>query len=354
LLEEPTAMTQEQPISARPRSRRAFATLAVGAALAITACTTTPGAGASGAAGAGDYPSRTVNMVVPFAAGGPTDTVTRLIAAPMGTSMGQQIVVQNVAGAGGTLAAGQVAVAAPDGYTVLMHHIGMSTAPTLYKNLAFVPLTAFEPIGLVTEVPMTIIGAKDFEPKTLQELVAYVKANGTKVTYANAGIGAASHLCGLLFQTAVGAKVTEVPYDGTGPAMTDLLGGQVDFMCDQTTNTTKQIQAGTVQAYAVTTPARNEALPDVPTTKEAGLDGMDVTVWHGLYVPAKTPQGIIQKLSDELKKALKDAEVVAQFKALGTTPVAEDQATPAAHRAKLQAQIELWKPIIEAAGVSAG
>lgn len=293
-------------------------------------------------------------MVVPFAAGGPTDTVTRLIAEPMSKSLGQQIVVQNVAGAGGTLGAGQVATSAPDGYSLLMHHIGMSTAPTLYKNLAFAPLTAFEPIGLVTEVPMTIVGAKDFEPTTLAELVAYVKANTTKVTYANAGIGAASHLCGLLFQTAVGVKVTEVPYDGTGPAMTDLVGGQVDFMCDQTTNTTEQIKGGKIKAYAVTTPARNEALPDVPTAKEGGLEGMDVTVWHGLYAPAGTPQGIVQKLSDELKKALKDAEVVTRFKALGTTPVADDQATPAAHRAKLQSQIELWKPIIEAAGVSAG
>jgi tripartite-type tricarboxylate transporter receptor subunit TctC len=235
-----------------------------------------------------------------------------------------------------------------------MHHIGMSTAPTLYPELPFDPLVDFKMIGLVTEVPMTIIGATDFEPETLEELVAYVKENGEEVNYAMAGVGAASHLCGLLFQSAVDAKVTEVTYDGTGPAMTDLVGGQVDFMCDQTTNTTEQITGGKVKGYAVTTPERNDALPDVPTAAEAGLEGMEVTVWHGLYVPKDTPDAVVQKLSEELKKALKDATVIERFGALGTTPVAEDQATPEAHRQKLQSQIELWKPIIEAAGVSAG
>ena len=195
------------------------------------------------------YPEAPITIVVPFAAGGPTDTVTRLIAEPMSATLGQQVIVQNVAGAGGTLAAGQVATAAPDGYTVLMHHIGMSTAPSLYADLPYDPLVDFKTIGLVTEVPMTIIGRKDFEPTTLQELVDYVKANQDTVTYANAGIGAASHLCGLLFMNATDTKLTEVPYDGTGPAMEDLVGSQVDFMCDQTTNTTEQITAGTVKPY---------------------------------------------------------------------------------------------------------
>ncbi|MBA2314683.1 MAG: tripartite tricarboxylate transporter substrate binding protein BugD [Chloroflexi bacterium] len=357
-------MTHDQPLPTLPgtivairRHRRLrFLPIAIAAALVVSACTQSGGGATGGASGggAGDYPNRAITIVVPFAAGGPTDTVTRLIAEPMGKGLGQQIVVQNVAGAGGTLAAGQVATAAADGYTVLMHHIGMSTAPSLYKDLAYKPLEDFATIGLVTEVPMTIIGAKDFEPTTLEELVAFVKEHGEDVTYANAGIGAASHLCGLLLQNAMDAKVTEVPYDGTGPAMTDLIGGQVDFMCDQTTNTTEQIKAGEVKAYAVTTPERNKALPDVPTAKEAGLEGLDVTVWHGLYVPTGTPEGVIQRLSDELKKALKDPTVVEKFGALGTVPVAEDQATPAAHREKLQSQIELWKPIIEEAGVSAG
>jgi tripartite-type tricarboxylate transporter receptor subunit TctC len=271
----------------------------------------------------------------------------------MGTTLGQQIVVQNVAGAGGTLAAGQVATAEPDGYTVLMHHIGMSTAPSLYADLPYDPLVDFKTIGLVTEVPMTIIGRKDFEPTTLQELVDYVKANQATVTYANAGIGAASHLCGLLFMEAIGTKLTEVPYDGTGPAMEDLVGSQVDFMCDQTTNTTEQIKAGTVKAYAITSPERNDALPDVPTTSEAGLPNLEVGVWHGLYVPKDTPDEIVQALSDALKAALKDQNVIDKFAELGTVPVAEDQATPEAHRTKLGSQIELWRPIIEAAGVSA-
>jgi len=299
------------------------------------------------------YPDRPITFVVPFAAGGPTDTVTRLIAEPMSAALGQQIVVQNVTGAGGTLAAGEVAAAEPDGYTVLMHHIGMSTAPSLYAELPYNPLESFEPIGLVTEVPMTIVARKDFEPATLQELVEHVKANGEQVTYANAGIGAASHLCGLLLQNAIGAKVTEVPYQGTGPALTDLVGGQVDFMCDQTTNTTGQIKAGEVKAYAVTTPQRLETLPDLPTAAEAGLPGFEVSVRHGLYAPAGTPVDSIQKLSSALQTALKDPNVIEQFAALGTAPVSEAAATPQGLRERLQSQIEVWAPIIQAAGVQA-
>jgi tripartite-type tricarboxylate transporter receptor subunit TctC len=301
----------------------------------------------------GSYPEQPITFVVPFSAGGPTDTVTRLIAEPMSAELGQQIVVQNVEGAGGTVAAGEVAAAAPDGYTVLMHHIGMSTAPTLYSDLPYDPLVDFKTIGLVTEVPMTIIARKDFEPNTLQELVAYVTANADKVTYANAGIGAASHLCGLLFQSSIGVTLTEVPYEGTGPALTDLVGGQVDFMCDQTTNTTGQIQSGEVKAYAVTTPERVASLPDLPTTTEAGLPEVAVGVWHGLYVPAATPDDVVQALSSALLVALADQNVIDQLAALGAAPVAADRATPEAHREQLQSQIELWKPIIEAAGVSA-
>jgi len=298
-----------------------------------------------------DFPNRPVTIVVPFAAGGPTDTVTRLIGEPMSKVLGQQIVVQNTAGAGGTLAAGEVAVAEPDGYTVLMHHIGMSTAPSLYASLPYKPLEDFKMIGLVTEVPMTIVGRKDFEPNTLQELVDYVKANTDTVTYANAGVGAASQLCGLLFMEATGTKLTEVPYQGTGPAMTDLVGGQVDFMCDQTTNTAEQIKGGTIKGYAITAPERNPALPDLPTTAEGGLPDLNVTVWHGLYVPKDTPDAVVQKLNEALKAALKDPIVVERFAELGTTPVADDLATPAAHSERLQSQIDLWKKVFEAAGV---
>ena len=322
---------------------------ALAALLLVGAC-----GGDGGDGGGGDeYPNREITIVVPFSAGGPTDTVTRLIAEPMGETLGQRIVVQNVEGAGGTVAAGQVANDQADGYTVLMHHIGMSTAPTLYPELPFDPLEDFKTIGLVTEVPMTIIARRDFEPNTLEELVTYVKENADDVTYANAGIGAASHLCGLLIQQAIGVKVTEVPYEGTEPALTDLVGGQVDFMCDQTTNTTGQIQGGEVKAYAVTTPERIDTFPDLPTTAEGGLDDVEVTVWHGLYVPAETPDDVVQKLSDALKEALKDENVKSRLTELGTAPVPDDQATPDAHREKLDSQIDEWRPIIEEAGVTA-
>jgi tripartite-type tricarboxylate transporter receptor subunit TctC len=295
-------------------------------------------------------PTGPITFVVPFAAGGPTDTVTRLVAEPMSATLGQQIIVTNVAGAGGTLAAGQVAEAEADGYTVLMHHIGMSTAPSLYPDLPYDPLTSFKTIGLVTEVPMTIVGGTEFAPNTLQELVDHVKANPGTVNYANAGVGAASHLCGLLIEQAIGADVTEVEYEGTGPAMDDLLGNQVHFMCDQTTNTTTQIKAGTIKAYAITSPERSDALPDVPTTTEGGLPDVQVRVWHGLYVPAETPDDVVATLTQALQGALTDDNVISKFAELGTTPVPADQATSEAHTAKLQEQIDVWKPLLAGAG----
>ena len=300
-----------------------------------------------------DYPTSPVTIVVPFSAGGPTDTVTRLVAEAMSRDLGQQIVVENVGGAGGTLGAGRVADAEPDGYTLLLAHIGMATSATLYRSLPYEPLGAFEYIGLVTEVPMTIVARKDFEPQTLAELIDYVKANKDTVTYANAGIGAASHLCGMLFMSAIDTQLTTVPYKGTGPAMTDLLGGQVDFMCDQTTNTTKQIQAGAIKAYATTSPARLGNLPDLPTADEAGLDGFVVGVWHGLYAPKGTDPAIVERLSKSLQLALKDPGVVERFAELGTAPASEADATPAALKAKLESEIERWRPVITAAGVYA-
>lgn len=300
-----------------------------------------------------DYPSRPITIVVPFSAGGPTDTVTRLVGEAMSRDLGQQIVVENVGGAGGTLGAGRVAEAEPDGYTLLLAHIGMATSATLYRQLPYEPLGAFDYIGLVTEVPMTLVARKDFEPNTLQELIDYVKANADTVTYANAGIGAASHLCGMLFMSAIDTQLTTVPYKGTGPAMTDLLGGQVDFMCDQTTNTTKQIQAGEIKAYATTSPARLANLPDLPTATEAGLDGFVVGVWHGLYAPKGTPPEVIQRLSNSLQTALKAPSVVERFAELGTEPSSEADATPEALKAKLESEIERWRPIIQEAGVYA-
>jgi tripartite-type tricarboxylate transporter receptor subunit TctC len=301
-------------------------------------------------ASAQNYPERNITMVVPFAAGGPTDTVARLVAESMSKDLGQQIIVENVGGAGGTLGAGRVASADPDGYTVLLHHIGMATSATLYRKLAYDTLNAFEYVGLVTEVPMTILSRKNLETNDLKGLIEYAKANKDKVTVANAGIGAASHLCGMLFMSAIQTPLVTVPYKGTGPAMTDLLGGQVDIMCDQTTNTTKQIQAGTIKAYAVTTPNRLDVLPDLPTTTEAGIEGMEVGIWHGLYAPKGTPAEIVDRLSKSLQLALANENVVARFAELGTSPSAQEDATPAALKAKVESEIARWKPIIDAAG----
>jgi tripartite-type tricarboxylate transporter receptor subunit TctC len=326
-------------------------------ALALGACTGggsgSPGADGADGGDAAGYPEQGIDIIVPFAEGGPTDTVTRLIAEPMAAELGGEIVVQNVEGAGGTVAAEQVANAEPDGYTVLMHHIGMSTAPTLYPDLAYDPLEDFEQIGLVTEVPMTIIGSPNFEPNTMEELVTYLEENIDSVNYAHAGVGAASQLCGLLIEQATGLDLNEVPYDGTGPAMEDLLGDQVDFMCDQTTNTAERILGDEVKAYAVTTAEPIEALPDVPTTADAGFPDIEVTVWHGLYVPAETPQEIVDALNGALIVALGNEEVISRLGQLGTAPVPADRATPDAHREHLQTQIELWQPIIEEAGVRA-
>jgi tripartite-type tricarboxylate transporter receptor subunit TctC len=302
---------------------------------------------------AAEYPSKTITMIVPFSAGGPTDTVARLLGQAMGTDLKQTVIVENVAGAGGTVGAGRVARSDPDGYTLFLHHIGQSTAPALYRKLPYDAVTDFAPIGLVTDVPMTLVARANFPAKDLKELIAYVKQNKDKVTYANAGLGAASHLCGMLFMSAIDTDLTTVPYKGTGPAMNDLLGGKVDFMCDQTTNTTSQIKAGKIKVYAVTTKKRVPSLPDVPTAAEAGLPSFEVTVWHGLYAPKGTPKAVIDRLDAALKVALKDPTLRQRFADLGTEPVADSQATPEALSAHLKAQIALWGPIIKKAGAFA-
>ncbi|MCU0578179.1 MAG: tripartite tricarboxylate transporter substrate binding protein BugD [Desulfobacterota bacterium] len=308
---------------------------------------------AAGPALAQQYPTKVITMIIPFSAGGPTDTVGRLVAKAMGDSLKSQMIIENVAGAGGTIAAARVARSAPDGYTVFLHHIGQSTAPALYRKLSYNVLTDFEPIGLVNEVPMTLVAKKDFPPKDLKELIAYVKANKDKVTYANAGLGAASHLCGMLFMSAIQTDLTTIPYKGTGPAMNDLLGGQVDFMCDQTTNTTSQIKSGKIKVYGVTTKTRVPSLPDIPTLHESGLPNFEVSIWHALYAPKGTPKPIIDKLVKALQEALKDATVKQRFADLGTEPVPEKRATPEALRAHLKAELEKWAPVIKKAGIYA-
>ncbi len=305
------------------------------------------------AAAAQDYPTRTVTMIVPYAAGGPTDTVARVLAQAMTKPLGQTVVVENKPSAGGILGPEAVKNAKADGYTILIHHIGMATTPALYRQLRFNPLTDFEYIGLVNEVPMTIIGKPGLPAKDLKELLAYIKANKDKVTYANAGIGAASHLCGMLFMSAIQTDILTVPYKGTGPAMNDLLGGQVDFMCDQTTSTTGQIKGGKVKVYGVTSKQRVASLADVPTLDEQGLRGAEVGIWHGLYAPKGTPKPVLDKLVGALQAALKEADVQKKYTELGAVTFPPDRQTPQALQAHLKAEIDKWGPIIKKAGVYA-
>ena len=304
-------------------------------------------------ASAQDYPSRTVTMVVPYAAGGPTDTVARVLAQAMTKPLGQTVVVENKPSAGGILGGQMVKSAKPDGYTILIHHIGMATIPALYRQPGFNPLTDFEYIGLVNEVPMTIIGKPGLAPKDLKELIAYMKANKDKVSVANAGIGAASHLCGMLFMSAIQTDVLTVPYKGTGPAMNDLVGGQVDVMCDQTTSTTGQIKGGKVKAYGITSDKRVSSLPDLPTLEEQGLKGANVGIWHGLYAPKGTPKPVLDKLVKAMQEALADPAVKAKFTELGAVTYGPEKQTPAALQAHLKAEIDKWGPIIKKAGVYA-
>jgi len=302
---------------------------------------------------ADQYPSKPVTIIVPFSAGGPTDTTARLLAQYMGEALKTQMIVENVAGAGGTIAAARVAGSPPDGYTVFFHHIGFSTAPALYRKLPYDTIRDFEPIGLVGDVAMTLVARKDFPPKDLKEMIAYVKANKEKINLANAGLGAASHLCGMLFMSAIQTDLTTIPYKGTGPAMNDLLGGQVDFMCDQTSNTISQIKAGRVKVYGVTTKTRVSALPEVPTLQEAGLRDFEVSVWQGLYLPRGTPKPVVEKLTKALQTALANPTLKQRFIELGTVPASKERATSEALRAHLKAEIDKWGPIIRKAGVYA-
>ncbi|MFH5926628.1 tripartite tricarboxylate transporter substrate binding protein BugD [Roseomonas xinghualingensis] len=319
-------------------------------ALTLAAALTIPALVPAPLRAQGTYPNKPITIIVPFAAGGPTDVVTRLVAEIMSRDLGQPVVVENVGGAGGTLGAQRVAQARPDGYTLLLHHIGMGTTPSLYRRLAYDAVNGFETVGLVTEVPMTIIAKKDFPANNLAEMIQVLRERKQNVNLANAGVGAASHICGLLLQSAVQTQLTTVPYRGTGPAMTDLISGTVDIMCDQTTNTTQQINSGAVKAFAVTTATRNAALPNLPTAAEAGLPGFEVSVWHGLYAPKGTDSAILNRLSRALQVALRDERLMARFAELGTAPVSQEQATPDYHRRYWQADVAKWRPIIQAAG----
>jgi len=312
----------------------------------------------TGGAQAADFPikDKPVTIVVPFAAGGPTDRVARDLAESMRKPLGGVIVViDNAAGAGGTIGANKVAKAVPDGHTLFLHHIGMATSPALYRKLPYDTLEDFEYLGMVNEVPMTLIARPNIPANNFKELSAWITQQKGAVNLGNAGLGAASHLCGLLFQSALKVDMTTVPYKGTAPAMTDLMGGQIDLLCDQTTNTTSQIEGKKVKAFAVTTTKRltTPALKDLPTLQEAGLKDFEVTIWHGLYAPKGTPADVVTKINNALKVALKDPEFIKKEEALGAVVVNDKRVSPADHKRFVAAEIAKWGPIIKAAGIYA-
>ena len=300
-----------------------------------------------------EYPEKPVTIVVPFTAGGPTDKVARDLGEAMRKALGgQPVLIDNVGGAGGTLGANKVAKAAPDGYTLLLHHIGMSTSPALYRSLPYKTLDDFEYLGMVNEVPMTLIGRPTLPAANYAELTKWLEANKGKINLGNAGLGAASHLCGLLFQSTLKIDMTTVPYKGTAPAMNDLLGGQIDLMCDQTTNTTGQIEAGKVKAYAVTTAKRltTPSLKGLPTLEEVGLKGFNVSIWHALYAPKGTPKAVTDKVNTALRAALKDADFIKNEEKLGAVIVTDARLGGAEHKKFVEAEIAKWGPVIKAAG----
>jgi tripartite-type tricarboxylate transporter receptor subunit TctC len=302
-------------------------------------------------AAAQSYPAKPITIIVPAAAGGPTDTVARLMADSMGRTLGQQVLVENLGGAGGTIGMARLAKAPADGYTLAVWHVGQSTAPALYENLKYNVIEDFDSIGRITDVPMTVVGKADLPIKSIGELIGWMKEKQKGVTYAHAGIGSASHLCALLLMHATGTEMTAVAYRGTGPAMNDLLGGQFDMMCDQTTNTTNQIKEGKIKGYAATTPARLKVLPNLPTLDESGLKDFEVSAWHAMWAPKGLPAEATGKLVGALQIALKDEKVIERFASLGTEPVAQAMATPEALKAKLAAEVAKWGPVIKAAGV---
>ena len=299
------------------------------------------------------YPEKPITIVVPFAAGGPTDKVARDLAVVLGKNLNNQtVVVENVGGAGGTLGAAKVAKAAPDGYTLLLHHIGMATSPALYRKMPYDTLGDFEFLGMVNDVPMTIVGRPTLPANNFAELRTWVNANKGKINLANAGLGAASHLCGLLFQQNLQVDMTTVPYKGTGPAMTDLMGGQVDIMCDQTTNTTAQIAGGRVKGFAVTTlkPLTTPGLTNLPTLDSQGMKGFNVSIWHGMYAPKGTPKAILDQVNAALRKSLQDADFIKKQEALGAVVITDNRLSGAEHRTFVEAEIAKWGPVIKAAG----
>ncbi len=304
-----------------------------------------------------DFPTKgkNVTIVVPFSAGGPTDRVARDLAEALRKSLGATVVVDNAAGAGSSIGTAKVARATPDGYTLLLNHIGMATMPSLYRKLAFSIPNDFEYLGIVNDVPMTLIGRPNLPANNYKELSGWIAQNKGKINLGNAGLGSASHLCGLMYQNALQQDMTVVPYKGTAPAITDLIGGQIDLLCDQTTNTTSQIEAQKVKAYAVTTSQRLQtpSLKGLPTLAEAGLKNFQVTIWHGLYAPKGTPAEVLGKINSALKAALKDPEFIKKQESLGAVVAADQRIEPAEHKKFVLAEIDKWGAVIKAAGTYA-
>ena len=305
-------------------------------------------------AAAQTFPARPITMIIPFAAGGPTDVVGRIVAEAMSKSLGQTVVIENVAGAGGTTGSTRLTSAAPDGHTIMIGHTGTHAASVaLYPNLRYNPVNDFSPIGLVNTNAILITAKKALPPNNLAEFVAWLKANERTANNAHAGIGSVSHTTCLLMHSIIGVKPQSVPYRGTGPAMNDLVAGQVDYLCDQVVNVAPQVRAGTIKAFAVAQASRNPALPDVPTTAEAGLPAYQVVVWNAMLAPKGTPEPVVAKLNEALRAALADANVKARLSELGADLPTGDLATPAGLRAFLEAEIAKWTPVIKAAGVTA-
>ena len=298
-----------------------------------------------------DFPSKPVTMVMPYAPGGPGDVITRVFAAAMQKPLGQQIVVDNPAGASGSIGSARVARAKPDGYTLLMIHVSHATNQAMFKSLPYHPVDDFEPIGRATSGPMLIAARNGFPAKNLNEFVAYAKANAPKISLAHAGVGSASHLCGLMLMNALGVRFNEIPYKGTGPALNDLLGGQVDLLCDQTSGTVPSIKAGKIQAYAAAGRARIPSLPDMPAIAEAGVQGMEINISFGLYAPKGTPRPVLDKLSAALQAAVVDPEVRQRLEAMGISAVPVELARPEALRAHLKNEIDTLGGLLVKAGV---
>jgi putative tricarboxylic transport membrane protein len=297
------------------------------------------------------YPTKSITLVVPAAAGGPTDTVARLIGESMGKTLGQSVIVENIGGAGGTIGMARVAKAAPDGYTISIYHIAQATHPALYDNLQYNPVTDFDHLGRIADVPMTLVSKTGVAAKDVKELIDWIRSQPGKITYGHAGIGSASHLCTLVLMKELKLEMVGVGYRGTGPAMNDLLGGQFDVMCDQTTNTTNQIKEGRIKGYAVTTKTRVSSLPDLPTLDGTVLPGFEVTAWHAMWAPKGLPKDATDKLVAALQVALKDPKVIERFAGLGVEPVPQNLATPEALKAQITSEVKRWDAVIKAAGV---